>query len=202
MRIYFAGAFSEGKTLLKNKVAKEYNLTAIPEQVRVIAGERELESLAPIRIHPDQVEEFQIETLKRQFESEKAVGDNFVSCRCIDNVAFLGFFGGRYSLNRLRNSKIYKEYINWLTMGDEVIFYMLPHKNLISSDGFRDTDWELALQISGAVKMVLEMEGVRYIPVHPLAASDRERIIFNYIDSRKTIEHLKDTNESRNTSTR
>ena len=185
MRVYFAGAFSEGKTSLKNKIAEHYKLTPIPEQVRVISAEREIVSLEKLRIDTSSIDEFQWETLKRQFESEKIIGKNFVSCRCIDNVAFLAFFGSRGHLSAVRATKVYKDYVEWLKRDDVTIFYMLPQKRLITGDGFRDTDQDLALQISGAVRMVLEMEGLNYIPVHPLAASDRERIIFNYLDQVK-----------------
>lgn len=183
MRVYFAGAFSEGKTSLKNKVAIKYGLTPIPEQVRVISAEQEIISLEKLRADTAAVEKFQIEALHRQFESEKPYKNGLVSCRCIDNVAFLGFFGKRDSLYTLRKSETYLNYVEWLSEPDVEIFYILPQKKLISSDGFRDTDWELALQISGAVRMILEVEGLKYVPIHPLSAADRERLIFNYLDN-------------------
>lgn len=183
MRIYLAGAFGEGKTLLKNVIADRYKLTTIPEQVRVITAEQEIESLAKLRSNTDAVVKFQTEALSRQYKSELALGDNFVSCRCIDIVTFLAFFGGRDSLYLIRNSKVYDDYINWLFYEDVHIFYILPQKSLIKSDGFRDTDWELALQISGAVRFLLDFEGIKYMPIHPLTQSDREKIIFNHLDT-------------------
>lgn len=187
MRVYFAGAFSEGKTTLKKRVSQVYGLKSIPEQIRLISVENEPNlSLEKVRSHTPDVDQLQIDTLKRQYDTELSYKDNFVSCRCIDNVAFLSFFGTKGMLWEVRQSPTYKNYVEWLRDRSVTIFYVLPHRKLISNDGFRDTDWELALQISGAVRMVLDLEGLNYIPVHPLVAADREKIIFNYLDAVKS----------------
>jgi len=187
MRVYFAGAFSEGKTTLKNKVAAKYNLFPIPEQIRVLAAEKDIDNLQNYRINTDNVTKLQEETLLRQYETEKLYGKNLASCRCLDSVAFLAFFGRKGSFFNFRNSNTYLEYVSWLREPDAHIFYILPQKNLLSGDGFRDTDWELGLQISGAVRMILEVEGLDYIPISTSSSADREKIIFSYLD--KVTEH-------------
>jgi len=182
MRVYFAGAFSEGKTTLKNKVAQHYNLFAIPEQIRVLAVEKDIESISKYRVNTDNVTDLQKETLRRQYESEKMHAGGLASCRCIDSVAFLAFFGRKGSFYEFRNDNTYLEYISWLRDPDAHIFYMEPKRKLITEDGFRDTNWELALQISGAVRMILEVEGLEYIPITTDSSADREKIIFSYLD--------------------
>ncbi len=188
MRINLAGAYSEGKTTLRNSIAKRYNLTNIPEQPRVIAAEMEIESLAKFRFDTSKVTELQLDILDRQFAAEKMAGDNFVSCRCIDCIAFLAHFGARGSLDRLRAGALYQKYVEWLR--GAVIFYILPHKELMHNDGFRDTNYEQALFISGSVRMIFEMEGLDYIPVHPVSMADREKLVFSYLDLVKEREDV------------
>lgn len=180
MRINLAGAYSEGKTTLRKSIAKRYNLINIPEQPRVIAAEHEIESLAKFRSETQKVYELQLEILSRQFEEECEVEDNYVSCRCIDCMAFVAHFGPKDAVYRMRGLDIYKEYVNRLRKS--IIFYILPHKDLMRADGFRDTNYEQALYISGSVRMILEIEGLNYIPVHPLTMTDREKVVFNYLD--------------------
>lgn len=180
MRINLAGAYSEGKTTLRNSIARRYNLVSIPEQPRVLAAEKEIESLAKFRSDTIKVTELQYEILRRQLEAELGAKDNFVSCRCIDCIAFLAHFGSKNSLFDLRQKRLYKEYLDWLR--GATILYVLPHKELMQSDGFRDTNYEQALLISGSVRMIFEMEGLDYLPVHPVSMADREKLVFSYLD--------------------
>lgn len=194
MRINLAGAYSEGKTTLRNSIAKRYNLTSIPEQPRVLAAEREIGSLAKFRYDTAKVTELQHEIFKRQYEAEVQAKDNYVSCRCIDSLAFLANFGSKNSVFEFTNNRLYIDYRDWLR--NSIIFYILPHKELMHNDGFRDTDFNTAQLISGSVRMIFEMEGLNYIPIHPLAMADREKIVFNYLDLIKQLEHRDDNNEN------
>lgn len=180
MRVNLAGAYSEGKTTLRNSIAKRYNLVSIPEQPRVLAAEKEIESLAKFRSDTTKVTELQLEILQRQYDEEVKAGDNYVSCRCIDCIAFLAHFGSKDALHQLRQTSLYKGYLDWLR--DSVILYVLPHRELMHDDGFRDTSYDQALLISGSVRMIFEMEGLNYLPIHPLSMADREKLVFNYLD--------------------
>jgi predicted ATPase len=187
MKINLAGAYSEGKTTIKDSIARRYNLISIPEQPRLLAAEKEIESLAKFRSDTSRVTDFQLEIMQRQYNEEVNAEDNYVSCRCIDCIAFLAHFGSKGSLNTLRQTTLYKSYLSWLR--NSIIFYILPHKELMYNDGFRDTNYEQAVFISGSVRMIFEMEGLNYIPVYPLTMADREKLIFSYLDLIKEKEN-------------
>ncbi len=187
MKVYFVGAFSEGKTTIKKKVAERFSFLAVPEQFRVVVAEHEeIKSLSEFRINTTNVAKIQQETIIRQHEAEVEAykkNNNIVACRSIDSLTFLAFFGEINSTHRVVNCYAYKKYVQWIKQ-DSLTFFLQPSRKLINNDGFRDTDWDLALQISGAVRMILEYEGVSYIPIETTSSADREKIIYPIIEER------------------
>ena len=178
MRVYLAGAYSEGKTSLARRIQSRYGITLIPEVARTLLAEWEHKTFDTIRREVELVNKFQLEVFDRQFKLEKQIKDNFVSSRCIDNTIFLGKYGT--ALGELASSQKFKEYVEWLK--DGTIFYVTPHKELIQDDGIRDTNYLQAVELSGAVRQTLELLGLKYITIDSLLAKDREEIIFRILD--------------------
>lgn len=187
MKVYFVGAFSEGKTTIKKKIADRFSFLAVPEQFRVVVAEHEeIKSLSEFRINTTNVARLQQETIIRQHEAELeayAKNKNIVACRSIDSLTFMAFFGEIGSTYKVRDCEVYKSYVQWIKE-DSLTFFLQPNRKLINNDGFRDTDWDLALQISGAVRMLLEYEGIDYIPIETASSADREKIIYPIIEER------------------
>ncbi len=187
MKVYFVGAFSEGKTTIKKKVAERFSFLAVPEQFRVVVAEHEeIKSLSEFRINTSNVSKLQLETIIRQYEAEVEAykkNKNIVACRSIDSLTFLAFFGEMNSTYKVVDCDAYKKYVEWVKE-DSLTFFLQPNRKLINNDGFRDTDWDLALQISGAVRMLLEYEGINYVPIETSSSADREKIIYPLIEER------------------
>jgi hypothetical protein len=177
MRVYFAGAYNEGKTTLARKVSDRYNLSLLPEVARIVKEEWEL-PFPEIRKDVELVNKFQEEVFHRQFQAEKTMQTDFVSSRCIDNIVFLSKFGS--SLSVLADTPVFKDYVTWLKTG--IVFFVIPHKELMKDDGVRDTDYGQCVELSGAVRLTLELLGVKYIPIHPVTEKDRELLIFSILD--------------------
>lgn len=180
MRIYLNGTFSNGKTTLKNWIAERYSLSAIPEIARTVLAEHEIIDLSILRANTELLLNIQTEILERQFKAEQEEKDNYVCCRGLDSVSFLINFAEDEDVNKFINSKLYKEYVKWLK-GSHT-FLLKPHKDLLKSDGMRDTDWELSLTLFGIVKTTLRYEGIPYTLISDVNMSERQSIIKGVID--------------------
>lgn len=180
MRVYLNGTFSNGKTTLKKWVAERYSLSAIPEIARTVLAEREILDLSLLRANTSLLFDVQTEILKRQFEAETAAEDNYVCCRGLDSVAFLINFAEDIDVSTFLNTTLYKKYVKWLK--NSYTFLLKPHKELIKSDGIRDTDWELSLILFGIVKTMLRMEDIPYILISDVNMSERQSLIKGVID--------------------
>lgn len=173
MRIYLSSSFGNGKTTLKNWIAKNYSLKGIPEVARTVLAEREITDLSVLRFNTELVYEIQEEILKRQLELEKKVGDNFVCCRGLDSVAFLVNFADEGDVFNFFQSKLYTDYVDWLCRDNVYTFLVKPEKSLLKDDGLRDLDWDLSMQIYGSVKTILRKEGVPYSLIADTNMSER-----------------------------
>jgi hypothetical protein len=180
MRIYLNGTFSNGKTTIKNWIAERYSLSAIPEIARTVLAEHEIVDLSILRANTDLLLNIQTEILERQFKAEQEEKDNYVCCRGLDSVSFLVNFAEDEDVNKFINSKLYKDYVKWLK--GSYTFLLKPHKELLKSDGMRDTDWELSLMLFGVVKTLLRCESIPYVLISDINMSERQSVIKGVID--------------------
>jgi hypothetical protein len=171
MRVYFLGSFSKGASHMAKTTAQKYGVHLIPEIARLILQEKEM-TFSELRKDVNLVNEYQKEVLTRQLEIEREY-TSFVSPRGIDSIAFFARHGTE--LAEFRKTDIYKEYVEWVKTGYN--FLLMPHKELLTNDGVRDLDYDESLMITGAVRQVLEMEGIPYTIINPLSQKDRESIV-------------------------
>lgn len=183
MRVYFNGSFSCGKTKLKAWVAKEYNLSSVPELFRTLIAEKEISNLDEFRADIDKIGDLQEEVIKRQFEYEKNIGDNFVACRGLDSLAFMIQFCNEDRTYKFLQSDLVKKYIEWIRGG--VTYLVRPEKTLIKADGVRDTNWELSLEIYGSAKAILTSYGIKFIPINGKSMNDRQRVVKETIGEKR-----------------
>lgn len=186
MRIYFNGSFCNGKTTLKNWVAREYRLKAVPEIARIILAEREVttkEELQKLRSDTDLLFAVQKEILERQFKEEVQLKESFAACRGLDSVSFIIEFCRPGHIQEFVNSQLYKDYVNWLKKDDVVTFLIKPDKALLSQDALRDSDWDLSVKLFGIVSTLLRTNGISHHLISTSNMSERQNNISNIISS-------------------
>lgn len=172
MRIYFVGAHSTGKTTLCRYVSTIYHIPMISEVARTILAELET-NLKSLRADINVVNDYQEKIFNRQFLIEKRTGENFVSDRAFDNLAYAAEH--TTILSKLMNSQLFKEYINWIK--ESVVFFVRPHKELLVYDGIREGDWESVVRIDGMIKLLLEQFDIAYVIIDSLFMQERIRTI-------------------------
>jgi nicotinamide riboside kinase len=173
MRVYFVGSHATGKTTLCRYVSKRYRLPMISEMARSVLAEME-SSFDAMRTDMDLVAEYQRQVFARQVATEKQHGDNFVSDRAFDNLAYAAdhttIFG-----DMVKDSG-FAQYMEWVAQG--TVFFVRPHKSLLVEDGVRaGVDWESVVRIDGMVKLLLELYGVSYLPLDSVSMQERVRAV-------------------------
>lgn len=184
MRIYFNGSFCNGKTSLRNWVAKEYDLKSIPEIARTVLAEREISDLSLLRSNTDLLYEVQTEIIERQFNVEKEAKDNFVCCRGLDSAAFLLSFSNQQDCHFFVTEPLFRRYVEWIRDDSVYTFLVKPDKSLMKNDGLRDTDWNLSMEIFGMVKCLLRSNAIDYTLISDTNMSERQAIIRNVLDGK------------------
>jgi len=180
MRVYFNGSFSNGKTTCRKWVAKEYNLKDVPEVARTVLAEREIKEeadLQKLRTNTSHVYEVQREIISRQLQIEKEYRDNFVSCRGLDSLAFFIAFGSPLDITQFMKGPVFTEYLQWIKHPSVYTFLIKPDVSLLKNDGFRDTNWDLSLEIYGIVKSILRTNQVSYTLISDSNMSERQTLI-------------------------
>lgn len=183
MRIYFVGSHSTGKTTLARWVSKEYNLPLLSEVARVVLSEREL-TLKIVSANLDIADEYQLEIFNRQIELEEKAGDNFVSDRAFDNLAYAAEHS-RFleKINPPSNERL-NSYMDRLKSG--IIFFVRPQKGFVSEDGVRvHVDWDSIVRIDGMIKFILEFYSIKYVPISSSNTLERARLITHVIEAAK-----------------
>lgn len=178
MRIYFVGAQSTGKTTIARWTAERYDLPLLTEVVRKLKAEKEYASLDSLRVDLDQIGAFQAEIFRRQIVSEKGAGKDFVSDRGFDFMIYSAFH--TLSVTSFLNTTAFTDYIETLRSPDAIVFYVRPHKELVTADHDRsplDLRWEEICRIDGAINLALEMLGIPHIPMASLSMRERARMV-------------------------
>lgn len=167
-------------------VKQHYNLPMITEVARSVLGELETD-FAHLRTDVDLVGEYQKEVFCRQMEVEKQYGDNFVSDRAFDNLAYAA--DHTLVLHQLLAppsgpNSVFTAYLEHFRTG--IVFFLRPHPELCKNDLVRqDAQWTSVVRIDGMVKLLLELFEIPYIPIESLSMQERVRAISYILDRSK-----------------
>ena len=173
MRIYFVGAHSTGKTTLARWAAGQYRLPLVSEVVRTVLAEREI-PLERLKTQVDLHGEVQQEIFERQQRAEELMEGGYVSDRAVDNLVYAA--EGTFIASRLFRSESFQRYVEHVRGG--IVFFTRPDRRLVADDGMRDdVCWESVLRIDGAVKTLLEILDLPYVPITPASMQERLRIV-------------------------
>jgi nicotinamide riboside kinase len=173
MRIYFVGSHATGKTTLCRYVSRRYGLPMITEVARAVLAEMEA-SLDTLRTDMDLVGEYQKRVFARQMAIEKLYKGTFVSDRAFDNLAYAAEH--TTIVAEILREPRFAEYMKWVSEG--VVFFLRPHQSLLKDDGVRaGVSWESVLRIDGMIKLMLEQNGLAYLPIESVSMQERVRAV-------------------------
>lgn len=177
--VHFVGAEGSGKTTIARLTAERYGLPLITEVVREELSRRET-TLRVLRRDPTALEQFQRAVCARQIEAERterATAPVYVSDRAIDNLAYAALYCGPGVAKDLLASAEVRAYCERLQ--HSAVFLVSAQRALLpdADDGVRETTWEAQLRTEGAIRMLLELAGIPWIPISCLAIPDRLRVI-------------------------
>lgn len=179
-KIYLKGSFSNGKSFLAKRISEIYDTQLLPEYARIILQEWETD-LKQIRKSINEVNEFQKETLIRQFKEEQEAYKNggFVAPRGIDTLAFLAKHG---TLLRDKSFEdLVLDYGEWVK-DNSIVFLVRPHKELLVDDNIRDLNYEESLEITGMVQFMLEYFDIPYYIINTINMKEREDFVTKILD--------------------
>jgi len=173
-RIYIMGAHSTGKTTLARYISQRWQVPLVTEVARTVLAEHELK-LASLRTDLKTVNAYQRAVFERQLAAEREhAAAGFVSDRSFDNLAYAAMYST--ITQQLMDSTLMQEWFQ--LMEGSLIFFVRPHPSLVAEDGTRaSTNWDDLVAIDGMVKFLLEMSGLRYIPIHAQKMQERVRIV-------------------------
>ncbi len=181
MKIYLVGSHCTGKTTLAKYIKDRYGIDMVSEVVRDIANDMDGD-LAKIRADMDRVNDLQEKIFKKQHQREKEVGDDFVSDRGFDFLAYTAEYSTLTS--DIRQMQEYHDYIRWMKK-DSVVFFIRPSKTLLdgADDGFRERiSWESICRIDGMIKFILELEDFDYIQIKTDIFQERSRLVESVVE--------------------
>ena len=173
MRIFCTGAHSVGKTTLARYISDRYGLPLVTEVARAVLNETETR-FDQIRVDMGRVAQYQHEVFKRQGAAEKAAGENFVSDRAFDHIAY----AAEHSLivADLIESPEFKTYVEGMRQG--LIFFVRPCKELLHEDGVRESPvWDGVVRIDAMIKLLLEQWRLPYLSIHSSSLQERVRAV-------------------------
>ena len=174
MKVYCVGSHSTGKTTLARAIASAYKLPLITEVARGVLAAMEVR-LDSLRVDMPLVIEYQQRVFRAQVAAEAAHPDGFVSDRAFDNLAYAAEHAD------IRVIPGIAEYMRSITQTGAHVFFVRPHKEMITDDGVRSgLDWEAVVRIDGMIKLLLELHGVRYMPIAMASMQERMHVV-NYV---------------------
>jgi nicotinamide riboside kinase len=187
-RIYFVGAHSTGKTTLARWAAGRFGLPLVSEVVRTVLAEREI-PLERLKTQVDLHGEVQQEIFERQLRAEERIEGGYVSDRAIDNLVYAA--DGTFIAARLFRSEPFRRYVDHVRGG--IVFFTRPDRRLVAQDGVRDDAcWESVLRIDGAVKALLEILDLPYVPITPASMQERIRLVEAVVAPHARLEEIED----------
>lgn len=179
MRVYFCGAHSTGKTTLARLVAKRYGLALLSEVARTVLAEMEyVGGLPAMAGDVESVTEYQRAVWHRQARVESAAGDDYVSDRMADSLAYSALRAAPGTVASLMAGEVAEGSPYAKRVRGGTVFFVRPHLHLLREDGVRtDVDWEGVVRMDGAILMLLSMLDVPYVPISCPEVSDRLRVV-------------------------
>jgi hypothetical protein len=180
VKISFVGAGSTGKTTLATWVSRHYQIPLLGSAARDVAARFE-KSLDDIRMEPAVNDDYQWQVFQEQIKREHD-HTNFVSDRAFDSLCYSCTHA--HNASKIFHSEAFYAYLRSLQKPDRLIFYVRPHRELLTTDAFRsgsDLTWEAMLRFDGQVQAVLEMLDVRYFQIDCLTMRDRVRLVKNIV---------------------
>lgn len=177
MRVYFCGASSVGKTTLARMVAQRRGLRLLGEVARGVLAEREYPGgLTAMGGDLAELTAYQVQVFERQIAMERLEGDNYVSDRAMDNLAYAAARAEPGTVARLLRSGGFPAYLERVRSG--AVFLVRPHRDLVRADGVRfDAEWDEVVRTDGAVLALLAALDVPYVPVSCRDLADRLRVV-------------------------
>ena len=175
-RFCFVGSHSTGKTTLSSEISELYGLPLINEVARKELVRSGI-TLDQIRSSMSAVEKYQQIVWKSQIEEEEVFEKNnetFISDRSFDNLAY--WIEYSFDIQSLIQSTEFINYINKWKQSNSTIFFVRPETSFIKDDGVRSR-MELGLEdvgrIDGIIRAMLEIWGLKYIPIKGTNLKDR-----------------------------
>jgi nicotinamide riboside kinase len=173
MRVYFIGSHATGKTTLCRYVSQRFRLPMITEVARLILAEQET-NLDSLRTDLDLVADYQTRVFERQMQVERQHNGSFVSDRAFDNLAYAAEH--TTIVADLLGDPRFAEYMRWVSGG--IVFFLRPHPSLLKADGVRaGVSWDEVVRIDGMVKLMLEQNRIKYLPVESVSMQERVRAV-------------------------
>lgn len=171
---YISNGFISHNTTLARWISKAYGLPIVSEVARAVLSEYEV-SFEALRSDIEKTAEFQAEVFKRQAAAEDKAGDNFVSDRAFDNLAYAA--SHTISLNNIMLCGA-DRYAERLKRAGSVVFFVRPHKSLLVQDGTRELlDWDEIVRIDGMIRLLFELHDIDFVSVCDLSMSCRVRTV-------------------------
>lgn len=181
MRAYFVGSHAVGKTTIARWVRDAYRLPLLTEVARVVLAQEEkrLEELAG---DLPAATAYQEDVFRKQMAAEEAAGEDFVSDRAFDNLAYASWRAAPGTVRRIMDADAARAYLNDFraraVAGTSRVFFVRPHPELLREDGVRaNVTWDEVLRVDGAAQFALEVFGVPYVPISCREMADRVRVV-------------------------
>jgi hypothetical protein len=154
----------------------------ITETARAVLNELET-NLVSLRADIDFADRYQRLVFARQQAVEVVTAEKggFVSDRAFDNLAY----AAEHSrvLPELIAAEEFPSYVQWIKGG--IVFFVRPHKSLLADDGVREPpDWDAVVRIDGMVKILLELHGIKYLPINTPSKQERVNTVDFVLASR------------------
>lgn len=187
MRVYLLGASGVGKTTISNLIQKSIGLIKLGSAAR--------ETLAEMGIDRENLKrdlllanEFQERVWARQEQMEQVAGDNFISDRAFDALAYTVLQST--CAWKIARSEYFARQINEMRFGDRVFtFFVRPSREVWESackHAAKSGDvqahwmnWDEVIAVDSMIRIVLEANDVPYIPVESPSLQTRERQVVN-----------------------
>ncbi len=190
-RVWVVGGHATGKSVLSRWIARRYNLPRFDEVARSEIAKMGANSFDTLRTDLDAVTQFQRNVFTTQVDVGKGL-DRFVSDRAFDNLAYAceqADFGTtadlwesaecRRYVGRACTRRSLGPYAKAVDANEGVVFFVRPGVVPVA-DGTRATsDLDVAgiYRIDGAIKLLLELGRVRYVPIQTTVFQERASIV-------------------------
>ncbi len=177
-RVYLVGAHATGKTTLARWIRDRFGLPMISEVARRVLAEMEI-PIEALRANLTLVNEFQARVFEEQMRSEASHEGPFVSDRAFCNIAYAAHHAT--ILQEVAKDPRLPAYMDSVRQG--IVFFLRPHKELLTSDGVREQpSWDDLVRVDGMVKLLLELFSIPYVQIDCLSMQERVRLVDRVLD--------------------